>query len=103
MPGPLLGLTESAGLLAARACGPGRTPSTLYLSRPRGPSQALRGRAREDGAPSAEIKAEVPSPARSAAPLPGSHTSSFVTMFFNPVKQTVQLEPGPPASIFADV
>lgn len=44
-----------------------------------------------------------PPPPPPCPPAEPPRTSSFVTMFFNPVKQTVQLEPGPPASIFADV
>lgn len=47
-------------------------------------------------------KPPLPSPPR-RTPAEPPRTSFFVTMFFNPVKQTVQLEPGPPASIFADV
>lgn len=44
-----------------------------------------------------------PPPPPPCPPAEPPRTSSFVTMFFNPVKQTVQLEPEPPASIFADV
>ncbi|CAM9719413.1 unnamed protein product [Rangifer tarandus platyrhynchus] len=54
------------------------------------------------GADQLKSKPPLPAPPR-RAPAEPPRTSSFVTMFFNPVKQTVQLEPGPPASIFADV
>lgn len=114
-PGPCLGLL--LGETASGTSGPSGFGDLLhpYLSGAAAPPRpsvgvpgwagwagpALQG---EGGWGEDQLKSKppLPSPPR-RTPAEPPRTSFFVTMFFNPVKQTVQLEPGPPASIFADV
>lgn len=90
---PPLHLTTCAPPTSRPCTGPG--PAGTLGAGPRG---------RGGGAgPISWNQSRRPPPPPPCPPAEQPRTSSFVTMFFNPVKQTVQLEPGPPASIFADV
>lgn len=84
---------------------PPHSPQSPILAGPDavpGPAGSPSARPGRLGRDPLESKPPLAAPPRRTPAAP-PRTSSFVTMFFNPVKQTVQLEPGPPASIFADV
>lgn len=100
---PIFFVPSQTPPLHLTTCAP---PTPRPCTPPRPSRDPLGGTARGRGGGAGPIswnQSRRPPPPPPCPPAEPPRTSSFVTMFFKPVKQTVQLEPGPPASIFADV